>query len=137
MSLGFDHAQLDLSNLEGLREKVGVTTFDVLINAAAFTNVDACETERDRAFRINAEAPGILAEICNEKDAKLIHLGTDYVFNGENVLLTRKKIQRIRSALTANQSLREKRTCLRLTMGILLCGCPGCLALTGQVSSTP
>ena len=81
--VGFDHAQLDLSNLEGLREKVGATTFDVLINAAAFTNVDACETERDRAFRINAEAPGVLAEICNEKDAKMIHFSTDYVFDGE------------------------------------------------------
>ncbi len=80
---GFDHAQLDLSNLEGLREKVGATTFDVLINAAAFTNVDGCETERYRAFRINAEAPGVLAEICNEKDAKLIHFSTDYVFDGE------------------------------------------------------
>jgi dTDP-4-dehydrorhamnose reductase len=55
----------------------------VLINAAAFTNVDACETERDRAFLINAEAPGILAEICSEKDAKLIHFSTDYVFDGE------------------------------------------------------
>jgi dTDP-4-dehydrorhamnose reductase len=82
-TVGFNHAQLDLSNLEGLREKVGATTFDVLINGAAFTNVDACETERDRAFRINAEAPGVLAEICNEKDAKLIHFSTDYVFDGE------------------------------------------------------
>ena len=81
--VGFDHAQLDLANLEDLREKVGATNFDVLINAAAFTNVDACETERDRAFRINAEAPGVLAEICNEKDAKLIHFSTDYVFDGE------------------------------------------------------
>src|SRR5438874_12069491 len=80
---GFDHAQLDLSNLEGLREKVGATIFDVLINAAAFTNVDACETERDRAFLINAEAPGVLAEICHTKDAKLIHFSTDYVFDGE------------------------------------------------------
>jgi dTDP-4-dehydrorhamnose reductase len=80
---GFNHAQLDLSNLAGLREKVVATTFDVLINAAAFTNVDACETERDLAFRINAEAPGILAKICNEKDAKLIHFSTDYVFDGE------------------------------------------------------
>ena len=53
---GFDHAQLDLSNLDDLREKVGATTFDVLINAAAFTNVDACETERDSAFLINADA---------------------------------------------------------------------------------
>lgn len=57
--------------------------FDVLINAAGFTNVDACETERDRAFLINAEAPGVLAKICNAKHAKLIHFSTDYVFDGE------------------------------------------------------
>src|SRR3954467_15930037 len=71
--VGFNHAQLDLSNLVDVREKLGGRPFDVLINAAAFTNVDACETERDRAFRTNVEAPEVLAEICNEKNAKLIH----------------------------------------------------------------
>jgi dTDP-4-dehydrorhamnose reductase len=80
---GFNHAQLDLANLNDVRGKLGAMNFDVLINAAAFTNVDACETERDRAFLINAEAPGVLAEICNTKDAKLIHFSTDYVFDGE------------------------------------------------------
>jgi dTDP-4-dehydrorhamnose reductase len=80
---GFNHAQLDFANLDDVRQKLGAMNFDVLINAAAFTNVDACETERDRAFRINAEAPGVLAEICNEKDAKMIHFSTDYVFDGE------------------------------------------------------
>jgi dTDP-4-dehydrorhamnose reductase len=80
---GFNHAQLDLVNLDDARGKLGGMNFDVLINATAFTNVDACETERDRAFRINAEAPNILAQICNEKDAKLIHFSTDYVFDGE------------------------------------------------------
>src|SRR6266851_1048223 len=80
---GFNREQLDLSNLDGLRTKLDPTAFDVLVNAAGFTNVDACETERDRAFLINAEAPGVLAEICNEKDAKLIHFSTDYVFDGE------------------------------------------------------
>ncbi len=80
---GFDHAQLDLANLDDVRGKLVAMNFDVLINAAAFTNVDACDTERDRAFRINAEAPGVLAEICNEKEAKLIHFSTDYVFDGD------------------------------------------------------
>ena len=80
---GFNRAQLDLASLNDVRGKLGAMNFDVLINAAAFTNVDLCETESDRAFRINAEAPGILAEICNAKDAKLIHLGTDYVFDGD------------------------------------------------------
>jgi dTDP-4-dehydrorhamnose reductase len=69
--------------LDDVRGKLGGMNFNVLINAAAFTNVDACETDRDRAFLINAEAAGVLAEICNEKDAKLIHFSTDYVFDGE------------------------------------------------------
>jgi dTDP-4-dehydrorhamnose reductase len=80
---GFNHAQLDLSNLDDVRERLRATNFDLLINAAAFTNVDLCETERDRAFLINAEAPGVLAGICREKRAKLIHFSTDYVFDGQ------------------------------------------------------
>ena len=80
---GFNHAQLDLSNLDKIRGKIGGTHFDVLVNAAAFTNVDLCETQPDQAFRINAEAPRVLAEICGEKNAKLIHFSTDYVFDGK------------------------------------------------------
>jgi dTDP-4-dehydrorhamnose reductase len=80
---GFNHAQLDLSNLDDVREKLGAASFDVLINAAAFTNVDLCEKELDKAFRINAEAPDVLAKICRDKSAKLIHFSTDYVFNGK------------------------------------------------------
>jgi len=81
--VGFNHAQLDLTNFEQVREKVSALDFDVLINCAAFTNVDLCETQRDQAFQINAEAPRVLAEICRDKKAKLIHFSTDYVFDGE------------------------------------------------------
>ena len=80
---GFNHAQLDLASLDDLRGKLSAMSFDVLINAAAFTNVDLCETEPARAFLINAEAPGVLAEVCKAKDARLIHFSTDYVFDGE------------------------------------------------------
>ena len=80
--IGFDHAQLDLANADELREKLCTIDFDLLINAAAFANVDLCEKERDQAFRINADAPRILAEICRDKNAKLIHFSTDYVFDG-------------------------------------------------------
>jgi dTDP-4-dehydrorhamnose reductase len=79
----FNRSQLDLATLDDVRETLAALNFDVLINAAAFTNVDACETERDRAFLINAEAPRVLAEICTVKDAKLIHFSTDYVFDGK------------------------------------------------------
>jgi dTDP-4-dehydrorhamnose reductase len=79
----FSRTQLDLSNLDDLRATVGAINFDVLINAAAFTNVDLCETQREQAFLINAEAPRVLANVCGEKGAKLIHFSTDYVFDGE------------------------------------------------------
>jgi dTDP-4-dehydrorhamnose reductase len=79
---GFNHAQLDLSNSDQIRERIGTASFDVLINAAAFTNVDLCEAQRDQAFHINADAPRLLAEICPEKNARLIHFSTDYVFDG-------------------------------------------------------
>jgi dTDP-4-dehydrorhamnose reductase len=79
----FDRLQLDLRNLGESRDKLRATDFDVLINSAAFTNVDRCETERDLAFLINGEAPGVLAQVCREKGAKLIHFSTDYVFDGE------------------------------------------------------
>jgi dTDP-4-dehydrorhamnose reductase len=81
--IGFNHAQLDLGNADEMREKLGTTDFHVLINAAAFTNVDLCETQHDQAFVINAEAPRVLAEICRDKNAQLIHFSTDYVFDGK------------------------------------------------------
>jgi dTDP-4-dehydrorhamnose reductase len=79
---GFNHTQLDLSDLGAVREKLLKASFDVLINAAGFTKVDLCETQPDRAFLINAEAPRVVAEICDEKNARLIHFSTDYVFDG-------------------------------------------------------
>jgi dTDP-4-dehydrorhamnose reductase len=80
---GFDHAQLDLGNLERLRTILDPLAFDFLINCAAQTNVDRCETHREEAFLLNAEAPRVLAEICKSRGAKMIHVSTDYVFDGE------------------------------------------------------
>jgi dTDP-4-dehydrorhamnose reductase len=80
---GFDHAHLDLGDSDDVREKIGALDFDVLINCAAFTNVDRCEKEKGQAFQINAEAPRVLAEICRDEKAKMIHFSTDYVFDGE------------------------------------------------------
>src|SRR6266480_587310 len=81
--IGFNHGQLDLAKPEQIREKLSSLEFDLLINCAAMTNVDLCEEQPDQALRVNAEAPGLLAEICRDKKAKLIHFSTDYVFDGE------------------------------------------------------
>ena len=80
--VGFNHAQLELGDEKQLRDRLSPLDFDVLINCAAQTNVDRCETHRDEAFRLNAEAPRVLAEISREKGARLIHISTDYVFDG-------------------------------------------------------
>lgn len=81
--VAFNHARLDLAKPTEIREKLTSLQFDLLINAAAFTNVDLCESKHDEAFAINSEAPKRLSEICTEKKTKLIHISTDYVFDGE------------------------------------------------------
>ena len=77
-----NHALLDLAKPNQIRDRLGPVEFDLLINCAAMTNVDLCESKREEAFAINADAPKILAEICGEKNARLIHFSTDYVFDG-------------------------------------------------------
>ena len=81
--VGFNHAQLDLGAPAQMRATLGALEFDALINTAAQTNVDRCETHREEAFALNGEAPGVLAEICAEKKARFVHISTDYVFDGE------------------------------------------------------
>lgn len=80
---GFNHAQLDLAASDQVRATLEPLDFDLLINCAAQTNVDRCETHPEEAFQLNAEAPRLLAEICAAKGAKLVHISTDYVFDGE------------------------------------------------------
>jgi dTDP-4-dehydrorhamnose reductase len=81
--VGFNHAQLDLQELAQVRATLEALDFNLLINCAAQTNVDRCETHREEAFLLNAEAPRVLAEICAARGVKLIHVSTDYVFDGE------------------------------------------------------
>ncbi|MDL2252489.1 dTDP-4-dehydrorhamnose reductase [Ruminococcaceae bacterium OttesenSCG-928-I18] len=73
----------DLTKLRVVQGLLAEHTPDVVINCAAFTNVDKCETERDTAFAANALAPRNLAIACEAAGAKLIHISTDYVFNGQ------------------------------------------------------
>lgn len=76
--LGRDEA--DLSDTDQLTEAILSRNFDVLINTAAYTAVDKAEEERVLATKINGEAPGIIAKICADKGAVMIHISTDYVF---------------------------------------------------------
>ncbi len=75
---------LDISDNEAVMALIREKQPDVIINCAAFTNVDGCETNEDLAFKANAIGPRNLAIAAKEVGAKLIHVSTDYVFNGES-----------------------------------------------------
>lgn len=77
-----DRAQADLEQPDSLRRLVAQVQPDVIVNAAAHTAVDRAESEPERARGINAEAPGLLAQLAAERGAWLVHYSTDYVFDG-------------------------------------------------------
>ncbi|MFZ1867492.1 MAG: dTDP-4-dehydrorhamnose reductase [Steroidobacteraceae bacterium] len=76
------HADLDVGAGEAVRDFVGRHRPGVIINAAAYTAVDKAESEPDIAQRINAEGPRHLAAAARECGARLIHISTDFVFDG-------------------------------------------------------
>jgi dTDP-4-dehydrorhamnose reductase len=72
----------DLDDADALEALVDRSEADAVVNAAAWTAVDRAETERDAAFRANAEAPRALATACARRGSRLLHFSTDYVFDG-------------------------------------------------------
>ena len=77
-----DVAQLDITDEDAVNAYFAAHEFDVVINGAAMTNVDGCETAEDAAYRVNALGPANLAKACANQGAKLVHVSTDYVFPG-------------------------------------------------------
>lgn len=73
---------LDITNIEEVMKLITEQKPDVIINCAAHTNVDKCETEWDLAYRINAIGPRNLSIAANAVGAKMIQISTDYVFSG-------------------------------------------------------
>ena len=78
-----DIDELDITKLEDVKRVLNEIKPDVVINCAAATNVDGCESNQDLAFKINAKGPRNLALVCEEIGAKLVQVSTDYVFSGK------------------------------------------------------
>lgn len=74
---------LDITDFNRVKELICEIKPDVIINAAAYTNVDECETNEELAFKVNALGARNLAIVCNNIGARLVHISTDYVFSGE------------------------------------------------------
>ena len=80
LSLGRD--KLDLTNLASIRSALEASRADVIINAAAYTAVDKSESEPDLANLVNGTAVGEIAQVAKTMNVPLVHISTDYVFNG-------------------------------------------------------
>ena len=80
---GLETEFLDITDLSAVREMVSREKIDVIINCAAYTNVDAAETNAALAERLNADAPKNLATVMAETGGLLVHVSTDYVFGRE------------------------------------------------------
>lgn len=81
-----DYDELDITNSFEVISYVDSFRPDVIINCAAYTNVDGCENDKDIAFRVNAIGPKNLAIACEKFGIKLLHVSTDYVFNGKGTV---------------------------------------------------
>ncbi|MDP9243315.1 MAG: dTDP-4-dehydrorhamnose reductase [Actinomycetota bacterium] len=79
----FDHEELDLGDHHAVMQHILALRPDAIVNLAAFTRVDACETDQETAFRVNGLGPQSLALAAREVGAMLLHVSTDYVFDGE------------------------------------------------------
>jgi dTDP-4-dehydrorhamnose reductase len=74
--------ELPLDDLSVISRFISKHQPQYFINCAAYTAVDKAESEKELAYKVNAEAPGIIAKACKENNVQLIHISTDYVFNG-------------------------------------------------------
>ncbi|MDD2204673.1 MAG: dTDP-4-dehydrorhamnose reductase [Bacteroidales bacterium] len=78
-----DKDDIDFCDKQALSDYLYKTNFDIVVNCAAYTAVDAAENDKDICYKINVEAPAVIAEVVKSKGKVLFHISTDYVFDGE------------------------------------------------------
>lgn len=81
----YSRKECDISNLNNLSKKIGNVKNSIIINAAAYTNVEEAETEKELALNINSKALQNISSICHKGNNILFHFSTDYVFNGSSL----------------------------------------------------
>ncbi len=79
---GYTYVEMDILNATEVKTVVSTCKPDAIIHTAAMTNVDTCEEQKELAFALNVEAVITLVNVCEEYDVQLIHLSTDFIFDG-------------------------------------------------------
>jgi dTDP-4-dehydrorhamnose reductase len=80
----FAYLSTDITDASAVRDVIASVQPDAVIHAAAFTAVDACETQREACWRVNVDGTAHLAAACHERGVRLVHISTEYVFDGES-----------------------------------------------------
>ncbi|MBR1840438.1 MAG: dTDP-4-dehydrorhamnose reductase [Prevotella sp.] len=80
---GVETIKLDITDIDAVRSMVKENGIDVIVNCAAYTNVDKAESDEALCHKLNAEAPKLLTQVMKEAKGLLIHISTDYVFGGD------------------------------------------------------
>lgn len=83
VTVGLSRKELDIADFDSVDGALDEHSPDLVINAAAYTNVDGCETETETAYSVNALGPRNLAQSCERRGVELLHVSTNYVFDGE------------------------------------------------------
>lgn len=83
--VGYDVDHVDITNPASVRAALCTDDYDLVVNAAAYTAVDAAEGEPPAAFAVNRDGPAHIARTCADRGAALIHISTDYVFDGTKI----------------------------------------------------
>lgn len=84
-AVGYDIPEFDITDKAAVEKIIVFEEPDVIISCGAMTNVDGCETSRDAAMAVNGEGPKNLAEIARDHGMKMVHVSTDYVFDGDGI----------------------------------------------------
>ncbi|MGB9600157.1 MAG: SDR family oxidoreductase, partial [Myxococcota bacterium] len=77
------HSECDIMNITGVKKVVSDYNPDIIINTAAITDVDYCENHQQEAFVVNSGGAGYIASVARDRGIKVVHISTDYVFDGK------------------------------------------------------
>ena len=133
--IGFNHAALDLAQPGEVERVLGPMEFDVVVNCAALTNVDYCETHEEEAMRTNAGAVRELGRLCRARECAASTSAPTTFSMANRPAPTRRAMCRAPSAFTARANCAANRRCSKRGTSTWSCAFPGCSARTGPALS--